>query len=90
MVSFGGVMVLVTVQWLVYTFSFAEGYPEEDLVVRLPGQPMVGFRQFAGYVNVDSENDRSLFYYYVEAVKEPNSKPLTLWLNGGLCFFLCF
>ncbi|AEC06203.1 serine carboxypeptidase-like 43 [Arabidopsis thaliana] len=73
------IMVLVTVQWLV----FAEGYPEEDLVARLPGQPNVGFRQFAGYVDVDSENGRSLFYYYVEAVKEPDTKPLTLWLNGG-------
>ncbi|CAE5980325.1 unnamed protein product [Arabidopsis arenosa] len=76
-------VVLVTVQWLGYTFSFAEGYPEEDLVVRLPGQPKVGFRQFAGYVDVDLENGRSLFYYYVEAVKEPDTKPLTLWLNGG-------
>ncbi|CAA0360304.1 unnamed protein product [Arabidopsis thaliana] len=73
------IMVLVTVQWLV----FAEGYPEEDLVARLPGQPNVGFRQFAGYVDVDSANGRSLFYYYVEAVKEPDTKPLTLWLNGG-------
>jgi len=80
------IMVLVTVQWLV----FAEGYPEEDLVARLPGQPNVGFRQFAGYVDVDSENGRSLFYYYVEAVKEPDTKPLTLWLNGGLCFCIAF
>ncbi|CAL9222747.1 unnamed protein product [Arabidopsis halleri] len=77
------VVVLVTVQWLGYTIRFAEGYPEEDLVVKLPGQPKVGFRQFAGYVDVDSENGRSLFYYYVEAVKEPDTKPLTLWLNGG-------
>ncbi|KAL9840562.1 Serine carboxypeptidase-like 43 [Arabidopsis thaliana] len=77
------VVVLVTVQWLGYTFSFAEGYPEEDLVARLPGQPNVGFRQYAGYVDVDSANGRSLFYYYVEAVKQPDTKPLTLWLNGG-------
>ncbi|XP_010496048.2 PREDICTED: serine carboxypeptidase-like 43 [Camelina sativa] len=76
-------VVLVTVQWLGCTCSFAEGYPEDDLVVVLPGQPKVGFRPFAGYINVDSENGRSLFYYYVEAVKEPDTKPLTLWLNGG-------
>ncbi|KAJ4896943.1 Serine carboxypeptidase-like 42 [Raphanus sativus] len=64
--------------------NIVKGFPEEDLVVRLPGQPKVGFRQYAGYVNVDSKNGRSLFYYFVEADKQPDTKPLTLWLNGGL------
>ncbi|KAL1225065.1 Serine carboxypeptidase-like 42 [Cardamine amara subsp. amara] len=71
------VMVLLTVKW------FAEAYPEEDLVVKLPGQPKVGFRQYAGYVDVDQKVGRSLFYYYVEADKQADTKPLTLWLNGG-------
>lgn len=60
-----------------------QGYPAEDLVVRLPGQPTVGFRQYAGYVDVDVKAGRSLFYYFVEADKEPDKKPLSLWLNGG-------
>ncbi|XP_010062160.2 serine carboxypeptidase-like 42 [Eucalyptus grandis] len=60
-----------------------EGYPAQDLVVNLPGQPKVGFRQFAGYVDVDVKHGRSLFYYFVEADKDPESKPLALWLNGG-------
>lgn len=60
-----------------------EGYPDEDLVVRLPGQPKVGFRQYAGYVDVDVKHGRSLFYYFVEAEQDPDKKPLTLWLNGG-------
>ncbi|XAR62438.1 Carboxypeptidase D [Bertholletia excelsa] len=59
------------------------GLPAEDLVVSLPGQPKVGFRQYAGYVDVDEKNGRSLFYYFVEAEKDPDHKPLTLWLNGG-------
>ncbi|GLU07057.1 hypothetical protein SLE2022_240340 [Rubroshorea leprosula] len=59
------------------------GYPQEDLVLSLPGQPKVGFRQFAGYVDVDEKAGRSLFYYFVEAEKDPDTKPLTLWLNGG-------
>ncbi|RID74280.1 hypothetical protein BRARA_B01387 [Brassica rapa] len=75
------VMVVVTVQW--FGCNFAEGYPEEDLVARLPGQPKVLFRQFAGYVDVDFETGRSLFYYFVEADTHPETKPLTLWLNGG-------
>uniref|UniRef100_A0A5B6YZ38 Carboxypeptidase n=1 Tax=Davidia involucrata TaxID=16924 RepID=A0A5B6YZ38_DAVIN len=61
----------------------ANGYPVEDLVVRLPGQPKVGFRQYAGYVAVDVKAGRSLFYYFVEAEEDPDHKPLTLWLNGG-------
>ncbi|KAK7320890.1 hypothetical protein VNO77_30805 [Canavalia gladiata] len=60
-----------------------EGYPIEDLVVKLPGQPNVGFKQYAGYVDVDVKHGRSLFYYFVEAEQDPDKKPLTLWLNGG-------
>ncbi|EEE51848.1 hypothetical protein OsJ_33355 [Oryza sativa Japonica Group] len=58
------------------------GFPEEDLVARLPGQPVVGFRQFAGYVDVDEKAGRSLFYYFAEAAEGAAAKPLTLWLNG--------
>jgi Serine carboxypeptidase len=60
------------------------GFPEEDLVVGLPGQPKAKFRQFAGYVDVDVKSGRSLFYYFTEADGEPEKKPLTLWLNGGI------
>ncbi|XP_010519388.1 PREDICTED: serine carboxypeptidase-like 42 [Tarenaya hassleriana] len=68
---------------VVMKVGFTEAYPEEDLVVKLPGQPDVEFRQFAGYVDVDFKSGRSLFYYFVEAEKNPLDKPLTLWLNGG-------
>lgn len=67
----------------VWSVVVVEGYPAQDLVVNLPGQPKVGFRQFAGYVDVDVKHGRSLFYYFVEADKDPESKPLALWLNGG-------
>ena len=66
------------------------GWPEEDLVVRLPGQPKVGFRQFGGYVDVDEKAGRSLFYYFVEAEEDHQNKPLTLWLNGGSFLSLTF
>ncbi|KAL6504493.1 hypothetical protein OROGR_026416 [Orobanche gracilis] len=59
------------------------GFPAEDLVNSLPGQPNVTFRQYAGYVDVDGKNGRSLFYYFVEADENPDEKPLTLWFNGG-------
>ncbi|KAL0908240.1 hypothetical protein M5K25_022725 [Dendrobium thyrsiflorum] len=60
-----------------------KGVPADDLVVELPGQPKVDFRQFAGYVDVDDKTGKSLFYYFAEAEKEADKKPLTLWLNGG-------
>lgn len=73
---------VVVVVWLVVV-GVVEGYPVEDLVVSLPGQPKVGFSQYAGYVDVDVNHGRSLFYYFVEAEFDPHNKPLTLWLNGG-------
>jgi hypothetical protein len=57
--------------------------PEADLVTGLPGQPAVGFRHYAGYVDVGSGGGKSLFYWFFEAEKEPKRKPLLLWLNGG-------
>ncbi|XP_020213201.1 serine carboxypeptidase-like 45 isoform X2 [Cajanus cajan] len=59
-------------------------FPEADKVKSLPGQSDVSFQQFAGYVAVDDNNNRALFYYFVEAQTNPASKPLVLWLNGGL------
>ncbi|XP_047313348.1 serine carboxypeptidase-like 31 isoform X2 [Impatiens glandulifera] len=51
--------------------------------MNLPGQPEVGFRHYAGYVNVNAENGRSLFYWFYEASTLPEERPLVLWLNGG-------
>lgn len=54
-----------------------------DLVTDLPGQPPVEFRHFAGYVTVDESHGKALFYWFFEAQKQPEEKPLLLWLNGG-------
>ncbi|GAV58828.1 Peptidase_S10 domain-containing protein [Cephalotus follicularis] len=75
---FGGILIALSL-----AVSNVEGYPFEDLVVSLPGQPEVGFRQYSGYVDVDVKHGRSLFYYFVEAEGDSDKKPLTLWLNGG-------
>lgn len=56
---------------------------ENDKITSLPGQPSVNFQQYAGYIAVDAEKQRNLFYYLVEAEANPASKPLVLWLNGG-------
>lgn len=87
--GFVGVLIVVCCVWLNLVLVDVDGYPVEDLVVRLPGQPKVGFRQYAGYVDVDVKAGRSLFYYFVEAEKDPDNKPLTLWLNGGWFLSSC-
>ncbi|XP_038896886.1 serine carboxypeptidase-like 42 [Benincasa hispida] len=86
--GFSGVLFVFGFLWLLSGgggggSSGVEGFPSEDLVLRLPGQPLVKFKQYAGYVDVDVKNGRSLFYYFVEAEEQPEKKPLTLWLNGG-------
>ncbi|XP_031497081.1 serine carboxypeptidase-like 26 [Nymphaea colorata] len=59
------------------------GY-EADRVLRLPGQPAnPKLSQFSGYINVNEENGRALFYWFFEAQSQPSQKPLLLWLNGG-------
>ncbi|XP_028753572.1 serine carboxypeptidase II-2-like [Neltuma alba] len=57
---------------------------EEDRVEWLPGQEFnVNFAHYAGYVKVNQEAGRALFYWFFEAASEPETKPLLLWLNGG-------
>ncbi|XP_050939380.1 serine carboxypeptidase-like 45 [Cucumis melo] len=63
-------------------FRFGECF-EGDLIKSLPGQPIVNFKQYGGYITIDELQSRSLFYYFVEAQSDPSSKPLVLWLNGG-------
>ncbi|KAM2716080.1 hypothetical protein EV2_045606 [Malus domestica] len=77
------VVVAVVFATVIQAFSTAHSFQEADKITRLPGQPQVNFQQHAGYVTVDEKQERSLFYYFVEAQTDPASKPLVLWLNGG-------
>ncbi|CAH2053489.1 unnamed protein product [Thlaspi arvense] len=56
-----------------------------DKVVNLPEQPSnPEISHFSGYVSVNQENTRSLFFWFFEALSEaPSTRPLVLWLNGG-------
>ncbi|PNY16203.1 serine carboxypeptidase 33-like protein, partial [Trifolium pratense] len=48
---------------------------------RQPSAPSVS--HFSGYITVNEEHGRALFYWFFEAQSEPSNKPLLLWLNGG-------
>ncbi|KAI4377702.1 hypothetical protein MLD38_015287 [Melastoma candidum] len=57
---------------------------ELDKVSVLPGQKFkINFSHYSGYVNVNEESGRALFYWFIEAEENPEDKPLVLWLNGG-------
>ncbi|XP_057767819.1 serine carboxypeptidase 24 isoform X2 [Salvia miltiorrhiza] len=69
-------------------FSFTKiiALPKEqelDRISALPAQPPVKFSLFSGYVTVDEEDGRALFYWLTEATHNAHTKPLVLWLNGG-------
>ncbi|WVZ03196.1 hypothetical protein V8G54_024002 [Vigna mungo] len=57
---------------------------EADRVYRLPGQPPVKFKQYAGYITVNETHGRALFYWFFEATFKPEEKPVLLWLNGDI------
>ncbi|KAJ0234036.1 Serine carboxypeptidase-like 27 [Hirschfeldia incana] len=71
------------------SFVSSSTYVEEqkkDRITALPGQPSnVDFRQYSGYVTVNEQRGRALFYWLVESptTRDPKSRPLVLWLNGG-------
>ena len=56
---------------------------EADRVTNLPGQPRVQFEHYAGYVQLQPQNEKAMFYWFFEAQDGPSLKPLVLWLNGG-------
>lgn len=67
--------------------SFSSDEQERDRVHQLPGQDFnVSFAHYSGYVTVNEESGRALFYWFFEAQEDPQSKPLVLWLNGGIFF----
>jgi len=58
---------------------------ESDRIIDLPGQPSSpSVSHFSGYITVNENHGRELFYWFFEAQSEPSKKPLLLWLNGGL------
>lgn len=77
---------VLCVQVCVFCLSSSVADQIRERIRVLPGQPNnVDFKQYSGYVNVNQQAGRSLFYWLVEspASRVPESRPLILWLNGG-------
>ncbi|KAJ0935746.1 putative carboxypeptidase D [Helianthus annuus] len=61
-----------------------DGLKDDDKISSLPGQPAgTNFDQYSGYVTVDPNHGRALFYYLAESPVNSSTNPLVLWLNGG-------
>lgn len=57
---------------------------DKVVVSKLPGQPSSPpVSQFSGYITVNQDHGRSLFYWFFEAQSQSSNKPLLLWFNGG-------
>jgi len=64
--------------------SLIHAAPAEDLIVDLPGAPEnLGFKQYAGYVTIDEQHGKKIFYWFVESENDPENDPVLLWMNGG-------
>ncbi|XP_073120573.1 serine carboxypeptidase-like 26 [Henckelia pumila] len=75
---------LVALNSLINAANLESKEYEYDRINELPGQPKTPkLSQFSGYITVNEEHGRALFYWFFEAQSEPNLKPLVLWLNGG-------
>ena len=52
--------------------------------ISLPGVPGTpAFDSYAGFVPVDEEAGRSLFYVFSESQRDAANDPVVLWLTGG-------
>lgn len=57
---------------------------QDDRIENLPGLDYdPGFQQFSGYLTVDEDHGRNIFYWYVESQGNPSEDPVVLWTNGG-------
>lgn len=80
------ISLLLTISSSCYASTDYVEEQKRDRIIELPGQPSnVDFRQYSGYITVNEERGRALFYWLVESpsTREPKSRPLVLWLNGG-------
>ncbi|CAJ2679661.1 unnamed protein product [Trifolium pratense] len=79
----GFILLILVVCWNKQVYGYGVTEQEEDRVYELPGQPLVNFKQYSGYITVNESHGRALFYWFFESYDQPQQKPLLLWLNGG-------
>ncbi|XP_073012909.1 serine carboxypeptidase-like 20 isoform X2 [Typha latifolia] len=75
---------LIIVSLLLLTVPATLAAPQDALVTHLPGfDGIFPPKHYAGYITVDEDRGRNLFYYFVESETNPETDSVVLWLNGG-------
>ncbi|KAK4480188.1 hypothetical protein RD792_013250 [Penstemon davidsonii] len=61
-----------------------EAAPKISLVKSLPGfRGTFPSKHYSGYVPLEGNPPKNLFYYFVVSERNPTRDPVVLWLNGG-------
>ncbi|KAK9265555.1 hypothetical protein L1049_021561 [Liquidambar formosana] len=61
-----------------------EAAPASSLITSLPGfNGTFPSKHYSGYVTIDGDPPKNLFYYLVVSERNPSKDPVVLWLNGG-------
>ncbi|CAN0879757.1 Serine carboxypeptidase-like 20 [Linum grandiflorum] len=69
---------------LSFVAPLAHSAPRHAIVTRLPGfSGSFPSKHYSGYVTINKETGKRLFYYLVQSERNPAKDPLVLWLNGG-------
>ncbi|KAI8009430.1 Serine carboxypeptidase-like 20 [Camellia lanceoleosa] len=65
-------------------FGLTEAVPANSLITKLPGfNATFPSKHYSGYVSIDGNPAKQLFYYFVKSERKPSNDPVVLWLNGG-------
>ncbi|XP_039686659.1 serine carboxypeptidase-like 29 isoform X2 [Medicago truncatula] len=70
---------------IILAFTTDHQQEQDRIGTALPGQNFnINFEHYSGYITVNKDVGRTLFYWFIEADHiDPTSKPLLLWFNGG-------
>lgn len=62
----------------------SESESESHLISEVPGfSGSLPSKHYSGYITVDEDHGRNLFYYLVISEGNPAVDPVVLWINGG-------
>ncbi|KAL6990132.1 Serine carboxypeptidase-like 26, variant 2 [Sarracenia purpurea var. burkii] len=81
---FGGTFIITCIKAQGTYQKYSQESLSDRVINLLPGQPSSPVvSHFSGYITVNQDHGRALFYWFFEAQSQPSIKPLLLWFNGG-------
>ncbi|XP_059660020.1 serine carboxypeptidase-like 20 [Cornus florida] len=84
MAKIGNSIHIIILTYILFTFVLTQSAPESALVTQIPGFDGTFLsKHYSGYVTIDENHGKKLFYYLVLSERNPSEDPVVLWLNGG-------